>query len=144
MEEREVKQFIIVRTNLGMSAGKVSAQASHAAMKVFFDKMRKNSNIATDNTEFVAEYSFFATEEEVQWIEGMFTKITKKVKNESQLLKAYNKAKELGLNVSLIKDAGKTELEGENYTAIAIGPNYVDKCEPVVKKLRNLTNIDYV
>ena len=24
------------------------------------------------------------------------------------------------------------------YTAIAIGPNYVEDCEPIVKKLRNL------
>ncbi len=84
------------------------------------------------------KFSLFITQEERQWIEGRFTKIVKKVKNESQLLKAYEKAKELGLNCSLIKDAGLTELQGENYTAVAIGPNYVDKCEPVVKKLRNL------
>jgi len=140
MEEREVKQFIIVRTNLGMSAGKTAAQAAHAAMKVFFDKMFKE-NATTDDKKYVAKYSFFATEEEVQWIDGMFTKIAKKVKNETQLMKAYNKAVELGLNVSLIKDAGRTELDGENYTAIAVGPNYVDECEPVVKRLQNLTNI---
>jgi len=137
MEEREVKQYIIVRTNLGMSAGKVAAQSCHASMKVFFDKMVV---LPTDKS----ERTLYLTDEEVQWVDGMFTKIVKKVKNEGQLMKAYNKANELGLNVSLIKDAGKTELDGENYTAIAVGPNYVDECEPVVKKLRNLTNIDYV
>ena len=134
---REVKQFIIIRTDLGMSGGKTAAQACHASMKVFFDKMVV---LPTDKS----ERTLYLTDEEVQWVDGMFTKIVKKVKNEGQLMKAYNKAKELGLNVSIIKDAGKTELEGENITAIAIGPNYVDRCEPVVKKLRNLTNIDHV
>jgi len=70
-----------------------------------------------------------------------YTKITKKVKNEGQLLKVYNKAKEVGLNCSLIKDAGIFGLEGENYTAVAVGPNYAEDCEPVVGKLRLLTNI---
>jgi PTH2 family peptidyl-tRNA hydrolase len=150
--EREVKQYIIVRTDLGMSAGKLAAQAAHASMKVFFDKMKFSNKTGvtpfypgTSDEEGVAgDYSFPVTYEEKQWIEGRFTKITKKVKNENQLLKVYNQAKDAGLNVSLIKDAGLTELVGENYTCIAIGPNYVDKCEPIVKRLRNLKNVDNV
>lgn len=129
----EVKQYIIIRTDLGMSVGKTAAQASHASMKVFFDKM-ESCEYGDDTKSF----SFHATEEECKWIEGRFTKIVKKVKNESQLLKIYQQALDLGLNVSLIKDAGLTELTGENYTAIAIGPNYIDKCEVIVKKLQNL------
>lgn len=38
---REVKQFIVIRTDLEMSMGKTAAQASHASMKIFFDKMSK-------------------------------------------------------------------------------------------------------
>lgn len=141
---REVKQYIIVRTDLNLSAGKLAAQAAHASMKVFFDKMTK-SKLGKVNElgdlRFTHEFSFGATEEEVQWIEGKFTKITKKVKNENQLLKVYNQAIEAGLNASLIKDAGLYGLEGENYTCVAIGPNYVDKCEPVVGKLQLLTDL---
>lgn len=129
----EVKQYIIIRTDLGMSIGKTAAQASHASMKVFFDKME--TCVYDDK---VKSFSFLASEEESKWIEGRFTKIVKKVKNESQLLKVYQQALDAGLNVSLIKDAGLTELVGENYTAVAIGPNYVDKCEEIVKKLQNL------
>lgn len=135
--EREVKQYIIIREDLGMSIGKLASQAAHSSMKVFFDRM-SSSAIYGNVDGKIRTYSFHAKTEEVQWIEGLFTKIVKKVKNESQLLKVYEKAKELGLNCSLIKDAGLTELQGENYTAVAIGPNYVDKCEPIVKKLRNL------
>lgn len=132
MEEvREVKQYIIIRTNLGMSIGKTAAQASHASMKVFFDKMLPIKPM--EDTRVI-----MFSKEELKWVDGSFTKIVKKVKNETQLLKVYNQAKEAGLNCSLIKDAGLTELEGENYTAVAIGPNYVDKCEPIVKCLRNL------
>lgn len=129
----EVKQYIIIRTDLGMSIGKTAAQASHASMKVFFDKME--TCVYDDK---VKSFSFLASEEESKWIEGRFTKIVKKVKNESQLLKVYQQALDAGLNVSLIKDAGLTELVGENYTAVAIGPNYVYKCEEIVKKLQNL------
>lgn len=138
--EKEVKQYIIVRTDLPMNAGKVAAQASHACMKVFFDKFERTKIISTDEEEVVA-LVYRPTEEELQWIDGKFTKITKKVKNENQLLKVYEQAREAGLNVSLIKDAGLYGLEGENYTCIAVGPNYVDRCEPVVGKLRLLTDL---
>jgi PTH2 family peptidyl-tRNA hydrolase len=146
---QEVKQYIIVRTDLPMNAGKLAAQASHACMKVFFDKMKfsKKTGVipfypgTSDEEGIAGNYSFQVTFEEQQWIEGKFTKITKKVKNENQLLKVYNQAKEAGLNVSLIKDAGLYGLEGENYTCVAIGPNYVDKCEPVVGKLQLLTDL---
>lgn len=129
---KEIKQYIIIRTDLGMSVGKTAAQASHASMKIFFDKMMKKK------IKNGVEYTFEATEDEALWIDNKFTKIVKKVKNESQLLKVYEKAREAGLNVSLIKDAGLTELLGENYTAIAIGPNDVNECFPIVGKLQNL------
>ena len=139
---REVKQYIIVRRDLGMNAGKLAAQAGHACMKVFFNKMQgSKGGPAVLWGEDEVQYSFVATEEEVKWIEGKFTKITKGVKSEAKLLDVYNKAKEAGLNVSLIKDAGLYGLEGENYTVVAVGPNYVDKCEPVVGKLRLLIDL---
>jgi PTH2 family peptidyl-tRNA hydrolase len=126
---REVKQYIIVRTDLEMSPGKIGAQCAHASMKVFFDKFIKKDE---------STYEITLTEEEILWKDGLFTKITKRVRNEAELLKIYEKAKLLGLNVSLIKDMALTELKEPAYTAIAIGPNYIDKCEPVVKRLQNL------
>jgi len=132
--EKEVKQYIIVRTDLPMNAGKLAAQAAHACMKVFFDKMFV---LPTDRS----ERTLHLTDEELEWVDGRFTKITKKVKNENQLLKVYNAAKDAGLNASLIKDAGLFGLEGENYTVVAVGPNYVEDCEPIVGKLQLLTDL---
>ena len=140
MIEREVKQYIIVRSDLGINCGKACAQAAHACLKVFFDKF-EHTKIVGKGGELVDAMVYKPSEAEMSWIEGMFTKVTKKVKNENQLLKVYNSAKEAGLNVSLIKDAGLYGLEGENYTCIAVGPNYVDKCEPIVGKLQLLTDL---
>ena len=131
---KEVKQYLIIREDLNMSTGKIAAQVAHASSKIFFDKMKKEIRTPGLGASTYL-YSFEASEEEMLWVEGQFTKIVKKVKNENQLLKTYNEAKQSGLNVSLILDAGLTELEGENYTAIAIGPNYIEDCEPIVKKL---------
>lgn len=136
--ERNIKQFIIVREDLEMSPGKMGAQISHAAKKVWFDKFAVAPPGAIATPVGMTTYYFSATQEEVDWIQGGFTTILKRIKNEDKLLKTFNKAKEAGLNATLIKDAGLTELEGENYTAIAIGPNHVDKCMPIVKRLRNL------
>lgn len=133
---KEVKQYIIIRTDLEMSVGKTAAQASHASMKVFFDKMEDTSicDSINENDGMILP----VTEEEREWIKGRFTKIVLKVKNEHQLLKAYQSAQMLGLNCSLIQDAGLTELDGKNFTAVAIGPNYTEKCKPVVKRLQTL------
>lgn len=130
----EVKQYIVIRTDLNMSPGKIAAQAAHASMKVFFDKLDKQYiNIACD-----ALYKLTLTKEEYEWVDGLFTKIVKRVSSEKDLLKVYEKAKAAGLNVSLIKDAALTELTEPAYTAVAIGPNDITKCEPIVKRLQNL------
>ena len=139
--EKQVKQYIVVRTDLPMNAGKVAAQAAHSCMKVFFDKFEDTQVINKQGEDPVDVFIYRPSVEEKFWIKNKFTKIVKKVKNESQLLKTYEKAKEAGLNVSLIKDAGLYGLEGENYTCIAVGPNYVEDCEPVVGKLRLLTDL---
>lgn len=137
---KEVKQYIIVRTDLGMNAGKIAAQASHACLKVFFDKF-EHTKIVGKGGKSVDAMVYKPSEAEMQWISGRFTKITKKVKNENQLLKVYQAAKDAGLNASLIKDAGIFGLDGENYTVVAVGPNYVEDCEPVVGKLQLLINL---
>jgi peptidyl-tRNA hydrolase, PTH2 family len=137
MPQKEVKQFIVIRTDLNMSMGKTAAQASHAAMKVFFDKFDNTHETHTDKN-IIHHFRFDLTHEEYLWATGLFTKIVKRVKTEAELMKVYNKAKDADLNVSLIKDAALTELTEPAYTAIAIGPNYLDKIEPIVKRLQNL------
>jgi len=141
LKNEEVKQYIIVRTDLNLSAGKLAAQSAHACLKVFFDKFEHTQICLKSGADLVYGLVYIPSEAEMQWIKGKFTKITKKVKNENQLIKVYEQAKEAGLNASLIKDSGLYGLEGENYTAVAVGPNYVEDCEPVVGKLQLLTDL---
>ena len=49
-------------------------------------------------------------------------KISIGVSGEDELLKMVTLCRELGLVVSLVQDAGRTELEGRVYTAGAVGP----------------------
>ena len=136
---REVKQYIIIRTDLPMNKGKAIAQAAHVVTNVFFDKLEPTQICLKKGADLVDGYIYIPSPAEMQWLkDGRRTKITKKVKNENQLLKVYEQAKEAGLSTSLVKDAGIYGLEGENFTAVVVGPNYVDECEPVVGKLRLL------
>ena len=109
-----------------MSAGKVAVQVAHASGSVIYDDRVKSILGSMINLNSNSE----------KWIEEGQTKILKEVKNESQLLSAYEKAKEAGLPCSLITDLGLTELEGENNTTLAIGPASFDEIQKITKRFR--------
>ena len=121
-----IKQVILIRKDLGMSAGKVAVQVAHASGSVIYDDRVKSILGSMINLNSNSE----------KWIEEGQTKILKEVKNESQLLSAYEKAKEAGLPCSLITDLGLTELEVENNTTLAIGPASFDEIQKITKRFR--------
>lgn len=101
----ELKQAIVINSDLAMSAGKMAAQACHAAVGAV-DKA---------SPRIVA-----------QWNElfGM-TKIVLRA-NEEILLECYAKARKAGLPCYLVADAGRTEIAPGSITALAIGPGEID------------------
>ena len=108
------KQVLVIRTDLNMRKGKMIAQAAHASLKVFFEKMTLHADKASFSID---------TPYELDWIEGSFTKIAVGVKSEQELLEIYNKAKEASILCSLVLDAGRTEFKGiPTYTSVAVGP----------------------
>ena len=122
---REIKQVILIREDLEVqNLGKLVTQGVHAALDVFFKKV-KSSKIELSDID-------------IQWYKEGYTKIVKSVKNESQLLKVYNKAKDKGLPCSLIQDAGYTEFEEPTYTAVAIGPELFEEINKITKRFRLL------
>ena len=122
-----------------MRKGKMIAQGAHASMKIFFDKFQKIDGIQFPSPIKYGINLFFApSEEELAWIDGLFTKICVGVDSEEDLLGVYTKAKMAGLNCSLIKDAGLTEFSEPTYTAVAIGPNKVEDIDPLTRKLNLL------
>lgn len=86
------KQIIIVRNDLGMSIGKLSAQVSHASMAFL-------TNFIRDNTDIDGHVDGWIDKNILDnWINDIFTKIVLKAKNKNQLLKAKNMAEEIDEN----------------------------------------------
>lgn len=76
------------------------------------------------------------TEEEKLWMTGRFTKICVGVETEEELLSVFAVAKNAGLTVHLITDAGDTEFHGvPTRTCLAVGPHTAEKLAPITGHL---------
>ncbi len=122
-----VKQVIVMRKDLNMRKGKMIAQGAHASLKVFFDKMKDIQSNMNSNYKTIG-----FTDEEIEWIDGAFTKICVSVNSEQELIDIYAAAKTAQLNVALIEDSGLTEFGGiPTKTCLAIGPNYSEAIDKI-------------
>jgi len=132
---RDLKQVIVMRTDLNMRKGKMIAQGAHASMKVFFDRKWVGSAYPVRDTSLqlfkpshVSALGKEAmliplTTSMMAWVEGQFTKVCVQVSSEEELRGLVAKAQEAGLPVALIEDAGLTEFGGvKTVTCCAIGP----------------------
>lgn len=108
------KQVIIVRNDLKMSRGKTAAQVSHAAVDSAHNAERKIISL---------------------WRKEGQKKVVLKAKSENELLALKEKCQKLGLQCSLITDAGHTELEPGTITALGIGPDEEEKINKVTGSL---------
>lgn len=124
-----MRQLIIARKDLNMSAGKLAAQVSHASMAFLTAPLRdtkddKNKIKRIENGEYGFEIKIDA-ETYDDWICGIFTKTICEARNKNQLLKAKNIAEELGMEEGkdffLIKDNCLTELEPEEMDENGVG-----------------------
>ena len=113
------KQIIIVRKDLEMSSGKLSAQVSHGSMAFLSWFIRNNADLDGHVDGYIDEDILH------NWIEGEFTKCVLQAKNKNQLLKAKTMAEELGMvdgkDFFLIKDCCLTELEPEEVDENGVG-----------------------
>lgn len=142
MVNYNVKQVICVRKDLNMRKGKMCAQASHAAMKVFFQLLTDPEIVYynRDDQWKLTRYINYAKGSELEeYMFGAFAKIVVGVDSEEELLEIHRKAKEAGLLCSLIQDAGNTEFHGvPTYTACCVGPNKVDAVDLITSHLKLL------
>ena len=129
----EQKQVIIMRKDLKMNRGKIAAQAAHASMKIFFDRI-------TDiklNEDGSADITIHFNKEMKEWREGPFTKTCLQVHSEEELLEIYKQAQEKDLPVALITDSGQTTFHNvPTNTCIAIGPANRDKIDEITGHLK--------
>jgi PTH2 family peptidyl-tRNA hydrolase len=193
------KQIIVVNKDLGMSAGKLASQVSHASM-AFLSKMIQNNTVQKVEN----RYSVWANADKTkpqwymrsdlhkwaeaarergddyfyarpidpsqpygelelcdpdcryechmnidkdlfeQWMGGIFTKVILEAKNENQMKKIAEKAKESGMTEDVdffcVRDCCLTELTpdetGTRWTCIGFRPMEAEKIDVVTKKLQ--------
>lgn len=135
------KQILVVRKDLNMRKGKISAQCAHASMKVLLDAAKRQQEdwddqfdgvplVETGTKEISFEYEKGSAWD--QWLNGTFTKICVYVESEAALEEVFQKAARAGIPTSLIIDSGKTEFNGiPTKTVCAVGPAWSDDLEPI-------------
>lgn len=149
----DIKQVIVMRTDLNMRKGKMIAQGAHASMKVFFDLMRPVAYHHHDESLQMLEYIMdiyqgparkgqepvLDRRDMAAWKEGKFAKITVKATSEEQLMDLHQQALDAGLPAALITDAGLTEFGGvPTNTCIAIGPAKSEEVDKITGELKLL------
>lgn len=116
----EIKQVIVVRTDLKMGKGKLSAQVAHAAIASAEESRGMRGSWYQD------------------WKEQGQAKVVVKAGGEGELDELLKRAKTLGLPTSLIRDAGRTQLEPGTVTCLGIGPAPADLIDRVTGNLKLL------
>jgi PTH2 family peptidyl-tRNA hydrolase len=114
------KQVVVMRTDLGMSRGKIAAQAGHAAVSAGEEARKKFSDWWK------------------AWIEEGQCKIAVRAESEQELLELQRKAKELKLPSALVIDRGLTELPPDTITCLGIGPAPSSQIDEITGKLHLL------
>jgi PTH2 family peptidyl-tRNA hydrolase len=114
---------MIWRQDLLCRKGKQNAQMCHASIHCMMDSVLNNVG---------------PSKMLVQWLTGGMTKICLRIDSEQELLDLYQKAKDVGLEVHLITDAGLTEFKEPTRTCLAIGPDLADKIDKITGELKLL------
>ncbi len=101
----DIKQVIVMRTDLNMRKGKMVSQGAHSAIiAVFLGGCRNDSDVE-------------------KWFEEGMTKICVGIDTEDGLLSIHKQAEAAGLITGLVKDKGTTEFGGiPTFTCVAVGP----------------------
>ncbi|KAG8535757.1 hypothetical protein GDO81_027833 [Engystomops pustulosus] len=111
-ESGEFKMVLVVRNDLKMGKGKVAAQCSHAAVSAYKQLQKRNPDLLK------------------QWEYCGQPKVVVKAPDEGTLVELLSQAKQLGLTISLIQDAGRTQIAPGSRTVLGVGPgpgNLIDQ-----------------
>ncbi|KAF1523279.1 Peptidyl-tRNA hydrolase 2, mitochondrial, partial [Eudyptula minor] len=117
-ESGEFKMVLIVRNDLKMGKGKVAAQCSHAAVSAYKQVQRRNPELLK------------------RWEYCGQPKVVLRAPDEETLIQLLADAKHLGLTVSLIQDAGRTQIAPGSQTVLGIGPGPADVVDKVSGHLK--------
>lgn len=98
------KMVVVVRTDIGLSDGKLSAQVAHAAVSCALACRKFDKNLFSS------------------WFNEGQRKVVLKVPDEDSLKELEFEARRRKLTTALITDAGLTEIPPGTVTCLGIGP----------------------
>ncbi|MFX1580223.1 MAG: peptidyl-tRNA hydrolase Pth2 [Promethearchaeota archaeon] len=114
------KQVIVVRTDLGMSRGKIAVQVAHGSVS------------AAEQARIHKQDVWKA------WLREGQKKVAVKVSSEEELIELRRQAIDHSLSFALIRDAGMTELPPGTVTVLGIGPAKSEVIDEVTGELKLL------
>ncbi|XP_069613291.1 peptidyl-tRNA hydrolase 2, mitochondrial isoform X1 [Ranitomeya imitator] len=117
-ESGEFKMVLVVRNDLKMGKGKVAAQCSHAAVSAYKQLQKRNPDLLK------------------QWEYCGQPKVVLKAPDEATLVELLSHAKQLGLTISLIQDAGRTQIAPGSRTVLGVGPGPANLIDQVTGQLK--------
>ncbi len=106
-----------MRSDLGMSKGKLAAQACHGSLGAYKKADERN----------VREWE----------LEGA-KKVVVQVKSHEELFEIFELVKAADIPSFLVRDAGHTELPPSTVTCLGIGPDKGDKIDKITQDLKLL------
>ncbi|KHJ32226.1 putative mitochondrially-localized peptidyl-trna hydrolase [Erysiphe necator] len=104
--QEECKMVLVVRTDLGMTKGKIAAQCSHAAIACYKNMLFSNPTSPSLR----------------KWERQGQAKIALQVKSQDELLTLHAIALSLDVVAEIITDAGRTQIASGSQTVLGIGP----------------------
>src|SRR5688500_3482140 len=110
--------YIFLNKGLGMSTGKASAQAAHAAVEAYRLSVEDGGKIGDDGKVLVDEW----------YKGGHYMKLIMEARDEAQLHTIERYLNDRGFKTTLIIDEGRTEIAP--LSATALGVELVDKDDP--------------
>ncbi|KAJ2381074.1 Peptidyl-tRNA hydrolase protein 2, mitochondrial [Coemansia sp. RSA 2559] len=114
----ELKMVLIIRTDLGMTKGKIAAQCAHAALGCYKRASKQEPAILR------------------AWELMGQPKVTLKCASEEEMVELQTRAKEMGLVAQSICDAGRTQIAAGSRTVLGIGPGPASAIDKVSGKLK--------
>lgn len=112
------KMALVVRTDLGMTKGKVAAQCAHAAIMCYKKSVKEAPKAVT------------------QWEMFGQTKVTLKAENEDVMMELVKRARARGIVACLVHDAGHTQVAAGSATVLGIGPAPAELVDKVTGHLK--------
>lgn len=114
------KMVLVVRNDLKMGKGKIGAQCGHGAVGAYQKTVQRNPRLVR------------------AWENTGCAKIALRVESEPEMMAIKRAAEAHNLTTCLIRDAGRTQIEPNSKTVLAIGPATVEDIDKVTGHLKLL------